>query len=284
MELSDLEVFRAVVESGGVIKAAERLHRVPSNITARIQKLEQNLKVSLFHRDRNRLHLSIEGERLLGYTHQLMALADEARRAVTGQQLSGELRLGSMESTAAVRLPPLLTDFHHKFDAISLVLSTGPTGLLIDQVLAGEIDLAFVADPVEDERLQRRPVFSETLVIVGPSGLALNDASTLLAFNAQCAYRQCAVAWLKSMKHQARVIEIASYHALLSCALAGMGIGIVPQSLLADYPYADRLQCLELPAAFRNSTTHLIWRKDRANGLVDAFVEFMSFPRAITDT
>jgi len=65
MDITDLRVFKAVVEEGGIIKAARRLHRVPSNVTTRVKQLEASLGVELFHRDRQRLHLSATGELLL---------------------------------------------------------------------------------------------------------------------------------------------------------------------------------------------------------------------------
>jgi DNA-binding transcriptional LysR family regulator len=74
--------FRAVVEAGGVTRAAERLHRVQSNITTRIRQLEEKLGTPLFIREGKRLHLSPAGQVLLDYAQRLLALADEARDAV----------------------------------------------------------------------------------------------------------------------------------------------------------------------------------------------------------
>ena len=70
MELRELSAFVAVVEEGGIIKAAHKLHRVPSNISTRIKQLETAVGIPLFHRDRQRLHLSPSGELLLGRRRQ----------------------------------------------------------------------------------------------------------------------------------------------------------------------------------------------------------------------
>jgi DNA-binding transcriptional LysR family regulator len=64
IDFTDLQVFRVVVEEGGIIKASRKLHRVPSNVTKRIKQLETSMGVTLFHRDRQRLHLSPTGELL----------------------------------------------------------------------------------------------------------------------------------------------------------------------------------------------------------------------------
>src|SRR4030081_282738 len=82
MDLSDLLIFSAVVREGGVTRAAERLHRVQSNVTTRIRQLEEDLSVALFIREGKRLHLAPAGQVLLDYAERLLALADEARGAV----------------------------------------------------------------------------------------------------------------------------------------------------------------------------------------------------------
>ena len=78
MELSDLHIFRTVVREGGIVRAARRLHRVPSNITTRIQQLEASIGVQLFTRERHRLALSQSGERLLVYADRMLLL-DQGR-------------------------------------------------------------------------------------------------------------------------------------------------------------------------------------------------------------
>ena len=84
MNFADLQVFKSVVDEGGVIRAASKLHRVPSAVTTRIKQLEASMGVKLFHRDKQRLHLSPAGELLLDYAERLIQLSEEARDVVTG--------------------------------------------------------------------------------------------------------------------------------------------------------------------------------------------------------
>ena len=125
MDLSGLRIFTAVVRAGGVTRAAERLHRVQSNVTTRIRQLEEELGVSLFIRNGKRLHLAPAGQVLLDYADRLLALADEARDAVQDSRPRGVLRLGAMESTAAIRLPGPLAEYHRRYPAVLLELRTG---------------------------------------------------------------------------------------------------------------------------------------------------------------
>lgn len=92
MDLAELRIFKAVVDEGGVVKAARKLHRVPSNVTTRVKGLEAALGTELFIRDRKRLHLSPAGALLLAYADELLRLAEEARSAVAGSTPRGVLR------------------------------------------------------------------------------------------------------------------------------------------------------------------------------------------------
>src|SRR5476649_1212436 len=100
LDLASLEIFCAVAAEHSVTKAARRLERVQSNVTTRIQQLEEELDTALFLRDGKRMTLTPEGERLLAYAEQLLSLSEEARQAMRPQQPNGRLRIGAMESTA----------------------------------------------------------------------------------------------------------------------------------------------------------------------------------------
>src|SRR4030095_17116072 len=146
MELSDLHIFRTVAREGGIVRAARRLHRVPSNITTRIHQREASLGVQLFTREHNRLALSQSGERLLDYADRMLRLSDEAISALSDSAPSGVLRLGALESTAASRLPAILATYHRAYPDVSVELMTGTNDALTAAVLDRRVDAAFVAE------------------------------------------------------------------------------------------------------------------------------------------
>ena len=159
MDLSDLRIFRAVVEAGGITAAARQLHRVQSNVTTRVRQLEENLGVELFIREGKKLHLSPAGQVLLDYADRLLTLADEARSAVQDPSPRGLFRLGAMESTAAVRLPGPLAEYHRRYPQVTLELHTGNPQQLATAILAGELDAALVAEPVADAPFEKTLAF-----------------------------------------------------------------------------------------------------------------------------
>jgi len=280
MELSDLNVFQEVVSSGGITSAALKLNRVPSNVTARIQKLEEELGTALFFREKNRLRISPSGETLLSYAQQILALSQQAVYELQQTQPKGKLSIGAMEAVAATRLTHPLVCFHNKYPEVKLHVKTAPTGTLIEQVLNGELNMALVADPPKDSRLHIEAAFDEELVMVSsldhkpikrPEDIANNIS--LLGFNHQCAYRGRLTDWVKQDGLLVNVIEISSYHTLLSCVVAGMGVGIVPRLLLADYPFSDSIQVHELSEKWSHTRTAMIWRKDSISPNIKAFCE-----------
>ena len=128
MELSDLVTFSAVARTGGVTRAAEELNTVQSNITQRVKALEAEIGTPLFERHSRGMTLTGAGRRLLPYAQRMAALSREAFLAAREDgEPKGPLAIGSMETTAAVRLPSLLAQFHRRFPAVQLSLRTAPT-------------------------------------------------------------------------------------------------------------------------------------------------------------
>ena len=100
------------------MRAAAKLNRVQSNVTTRIRQLEGHVGARLFRREGRNIRLSEEGQKLLGYADRLLRLADEAVSEMRTGKPSGVFRLGSLESTAGSRLPPLLSRYHAMFPEV----------------------------------------------------------------------------------------------------------------------------------------------------------------------
>jgi len=280
MEISDLKVFKQVAESGGITHAAKVLNRVPSNVTARIQKLESELGKSLFIREKNRLNISSAGQQLLGYTEEILNLVSKARSELEDQSPIGQLKLGAMEAVMASRLTGPLKCFHQDYPDVQLSVQSAPTGTLIHEVLEGNLDIGFVADPSKDSRLDSKPLYEENLVVVSslnhkpiksPKDLGANPS--ILGFNHLCAYRNRLTNWLAQSCNVPNIIEINSYHTLLSCAAAGMGVGMVPEALINTYPFKENLQVHSLPKKWSKTITCAIWRKDNINSAMEHFIQ-----------
>jgi DNA-binding transcriptional LysR family regulator len=276
MELSDLKIFTAVVREGGITRAAERLNRVQSNVTTRIRQLEERLETRLFDRQGKRLILTPAGRTLLDYADRLLELAGEAEAALHDDTPRGLFRLGSMESTAAVRLPAPLATFSQRHPDVVLEMRTGNPVLLANALLAGEIDAALVAEPIAEARFDAIVAFEEEPVIVTsrdhpPIGDKTGVPRTVLVFEHGCPHRRLLEQWYARRNDlPERTIEIGSYHAMLGCVMTGMGAALVPHSVISTFPEKKRLRVTRLPRGQNRLRTMLIWPKNVRSAKVEA--------------
>ncbi|MDQ0188386.1 LysR family transcriptional regulator [Alicyclobacillus cycloheptanicus] len=266
MEIRDLTIFAAVARTGSVTKAADELGYVQSNVTARIQQLESKLGTTLFHRLPRGMTLTPSGETLLRYAEQILHLCAEAQQAVQDTDTpSGALRIGAMESTAATRLPAILAKYHAAYPEVELSLHTGPTSHLMEAVLNYELEAAMVAGPVDHPLLEPLAVIEEELVLIsGANSRHLPPAHgplTVLAFREGCSYRKRLERYLDHLGIQSRkVIELGTLDGILGCVAAGLGVAMVPKTVVEHSRCA--LRTCELPDAFGQAPTLLIRRKD----------------------
>ncbi len=274
LDLDSLEIFRAVAREGGVIRAAVRLNRVQSNVTTRIKQLEERLGVALFRRQGRSLVLSAEGQGLLVHAERLLRLADEAESEVRAGPARGPFRLGSLESTAGTRLPAVLSRFHRLHPTVVIELATGTTGALVQQVMDYRLEAAFVSEPFNAPDLNARPVFDEELVLVTskdhPPVRRATDLgrSTILAFTQGCSYRKRLEDWFGAANVlPQRVLEFASYQAIIACVAAGTGCAIVPASVLQALRTGPDVRRHVLPDRVRMNRTHLVWRGEASPAL-----------------
>ena len=266
IDLESLDIFCAVVKQGGIVKASETLHRVQSNVTTRIKQLEARLGVALFRRQGRTIALTQEGEILLQFANRLLRLADETDATLRSGRPCGIFRLGSLESTAGTRLPALLSRYHRAHPDVSIELVTGTSATLVKRVVEFEIEAAFVSEPFSAPGLNARPMFDEELVLISaqdhPAIGAPGDlgACTLIAFASGCSYRKVLENWLGRAKVMpAKILEFASYQAIIACVAAGTGIAIVPRTVLANLGTSIAVRQHELPVRLRENRTHLIW-------------------------
>ncbi len=277
LDLAALQIFKTVAEEGGITRAAAKLHRVQSNVTTRVKQLEAVLGTPLFLRQSRKLVLSPEGRTLLAYADQLLRLSSEAQAVVQGGAPRGTLRLGTLESTAASRLPPILSRYHLTYPQVGLELVTGTTNALVAKVLNYEIEAAFVAEPFAAKNLDSQPAFEEQLVLIAPASFPSIKAPTdigrrtVIAFTTGCAYRRRLEDWLAGADVVPdRVMEFGSYHAIVACVAAGAGIAIVPRSVLGAIAMKSEVAAYPLPARVSKAKTLLVWRQGHRSTALDA--------------
>ncbi len=276
MDLTDLQTFMAVARGKGITIAGRELNTVPSNVTTRIKGLEEEIGMALFARHSRGMILTEAGQRLLPYAERLLALSIEAKTAARDDGIArGQLTIGSMETTAAVRLPAVLARYHRACPKVKLVLRTGPTADLVERVLTREIDGAFVAGPVEHPALEVLDAFQEELVLITHRGVhdidelrrSAADGLTALMFRLGCSYRQRLEQVLADMGLRAYArLELGTLDGILGCVAAGVGITALPRAVVEQSSLAGELCCHPLPQSVSQVTTLLVFRQDICKG------------------
>ena len=200
----------------------------------------------------------------------------------------GRFCLGAMESAAAVRLPGPLSLYHRRYPDVKLELHTGNPGRLSAALLRGELDAALVTEPIVEGPFDKVAVYEEELVIVAAAGhppIRPGKASdgkrrTMLAFEPGCPHRKRLEDWFaRRGELPERIIEMSSHHAMLGCAAAGMGISLLPLSVLETFPEKRRLSVHRLAPSENRVRIWLIWRKGARSPKIDALADILKNAR-----
>nr|WP_315595855.1 LysR substrate-binding domain-containing protein [uncultured Cupriavidus sp.] len=271
MELRHLRIFNAVAENGSFTAAAEKIHTVQSNVTMRIKELETELHQQLFVRQKTGVVLTSAGQTFLGYAQRILQLADEGRNAMMDTTTpTGHLRLGSMETTAAIRLPQVLSKYRQMCPQVQLSLVTGTTVELIKAVESHRLDGAFVGGLHQNPALVQEEIFEEELVLVSSgefqslsSLIETMPQQTVLVFRTGCFYRSTLENWF----YQAglipnQILELGTLDGILSCVSAGMGVTLLPRTVAEKYGARQEICYHQLPPEFANIKTVFIRRQD----------------------
>jgi DNA-binding transcriptional LysR family regulator len=275
-------MFEAVARLGGMNRAAAELNTVQSNVTARIRALEDELGTPLFERHSRGVTLTDAGQRLLPYAARIRHLLDDARRVVEDDGTPrGSLTIGTLETTAAMRLSPLLSAYVGKHPQVDLVLRAGTTCELVEGVLERRLEGAFVCGPVDHPDLEGEVVFREDLVVLAarsaraPDDLLRTSDLKIVVLRAGCSYRQRLEAILASRGVVGvRVLEFGTLEAILGCVAAGLGITLLPRSIVGPSRRGDALAVHELPAAEAWVETLFVRRREAfVSSALAAFLE-----------
>jgi len=276
MEMSQLEIFRALAEELHFTRAAERVHCVQSNVTTQIRALEEELGIPLFDRLAKRVILTDAGRRFLPYAEKVLSTVSDAQAAVTQDSTpAGPLCIGAPESVLNYRLPSILSRFRKLYPKVQLTFRPYFDVGLVASIESGKMDLAvWLKDVVADERLQSLRLRSEKVLFVADRAHPLASAKkvlpqdlsgqTLLLTEAGCAYRKKLDRLLSLMNiRPGNVTEFSTVEAIKECVSLGMGIALLPEIVVARELARKRLASFRWAGPNLDIATHVVWHKDK---------------------
>src|SRR5487761_1850299 len=247
MEFRQLSHFVAVAEDGSFTKAARRLNYVQSALSVSVQALERELSVRLFDRTTHRVTLTGAGRSLLPVARQTLAAAEEIRDVAAALRgvLRGTLRVGIMQSLPFADVPELLGTFHRQHPDVEIEVrpAAGGSAALVEELRQGGLDIAFIALHDLPSGLTAIPLGSEELVVVTAPDLALPGRGPVtlddlvdarfVDFPAGWGVRTTVDRAFAAAGLERNVtIEAAAVAACLQLLRAGLGIALLPPSLI----------------------------------------------------
>jgi DNA-binding transcriptional LysR family regulator len=245
MDLTYFQTFLEVVKCQSFTKAAEKLGYAQSSVTTQIQKLEQAYGVPLFERFGRGMRLTPAGEALWDIVKPMLELYAESKETI-GQQVAGNLSIGTIESLAAFYLPPFLQKWQTQYPSKQISLHSVNETTLLDKVKEGEFDIGILLDrKAQSPLLKCITIREEPLVLVAKPDHPLKDidkinlshldGQSLIVAEETCLYRTWFIRLLKQNGVDYRIsFELGSLEAIKQCVLYGLGVALMPQIAVTE--------------------------------------------------
>ncbi|MBA2602081.1 MAG: LysR family transcriptional regulator, partial [Acidobacteria bacterium] len=168
MDLRQLEILRAVAQTGSFTSAGQQLHLSQSAVSRQILLLEEELNEQLFLRLGRKIRITPAGTTLLGLSERMLEDLERTRASIldSQQSVSGTVRLVGGMTVCLYVFPPLLKAFRKDHPGVEVKLTPGATPRLIRQLRSGTADLGLLTLPIDDPNLVATPVLREELLLV----------------------------------------------------------------------------------------------------------------------
>jgi len=232
LDLDALRSFVTGIESGSFALAATRLCRSTSAVSAQLKKLEMQSGATLVMKNGRHLALTPQGEMLMGYARRMLALNDEAQRALKGELLQGEIRIGMQEDFGESLMPTILGKFRRHHPALRIVARVDRNHTLINALDEKTLDMALMWQPEAQLRegkllgqCQMEWICHPDMDI--PALLAQGEPLPLVMFDSPCLMRSRATTHLDRAGIAWRVMFVShSLSGIWAAVQAGLGITV----------------------------------------------------------
>ncbi|MFU1795225.1 LysR family transcriptional regulator [Paenibacillus azoreducens] len=251
MDIENMRAFIAVAEHGSISSAAQDLHQLQSNMTAKIKKIENEFETELFYRKPRGMELNEEGKKLYAQLKKIVLLWEETR-SMMGEE-SPMLRIGLMVSKNPPNFNHAMGTLYDKYKNLAVTIKTGNTQKIEDEIASGMIDIGFLVGKTDARPLHYKKYGTERLVLIGknidkPLDSILQSENLIIS-SSQCYYRKVFDQLLEDRRMvRTDFVEIAALDSLISMCQLGMGVSLIPESDMAalgirDYKVIDHHGC-----------------------------------------
>lgn len=250
LESQDLRIFKCVAEEKSLSKAAEVLGYVQPHISQRIKNLEEELGTKLLTRTNRGVTLTDEGEALFNYAQRILLLMEEAKAEVNPNKFRKSLIIGASQTVSATTVPFLFSSFLKEHRDIEVKIKTDRKHALQEMLSYGEIDGLFLSGTYNEAQFERVYRYAEKMVLILPTDEDIEEKAPptlLLNSDVNCIYRNRLLAFSKEYHtHKANMMEFDSLEAILQGVRDGLGMSVVPASVVNSRGDMKRIEYQEL--------------------------------------
>ncbi len=236
LESQDLRIFKCVAEEKSLSKAAEVLGYVQPHISQRIKKLEEELGTKLLTRTNRGVTLTHEGEALFNYAQRILLLMEEAKAEVNPNKFRKSLIIGASQTVSAIKIPSLFSSFLKEHQNIEVKIKTDRKQVLQEMLSYGEIDGLFLSGTYNEAQFETVYHYAEKMVLISPLYEAREEKdqpALLINSDVKCIYRNRLLEFSKEHHiHKANIMEFDSLEAILQGVRDGLGMSVVPASVV----------------------------------------------------
>jgi DNA-binding transcriptional LysR family regulator len=254
-----LRSFVAIVESGSMLSAADKVFVTQSALSLQIKRLEELVQQSLFTRDGRRLTLTRPGQLLLDYARRVLSLHDEAVVAITTGSFSGPIRIGMVQDFADTLLSGLLARFAELHPNAEIYARVAGTAELQTQLERNQLDilLGFAASD-EPTAIRIAP-----MSWYGDPAITAQPILPLAVLEKPCRFREAAIASLEAAGRPYRLaLESPNLSALRAAVQAGLAVTCrthlfvrdADLSVIDDLPPLPNIACIITQAPHSDPT------------------------------
>lgn len=275
MELHQLRYFTAVADAGSFTRAAERCFVSQPSLSQQIIKLEEELGRPLLERLGRTVKLTDAGRSLYERAVRILAAIEEAKQSARSSDdwMAGQASIGAILTVAPYLLPDFVQRFLADYPQAQLVVREGFTNELVKDCLAGDLDVALAALPIDDNRLRVEPLFSEELLLAAPPNhpvlakkrITITDLSELpfvLLDEIHCLGDQIVSFCRQNNCLPVVTCKTAQLLTVQEMVALGQGTSLVPE-LAAARDASGRLAYRSLGTEAPRRTIVMMWRRDR---------------------
>jgi LysR family transcriptional regulator, hydrogen peroxide-inducible genes activator len=282
MEMHQLRYFAAVAHANSFSRAAKACFVSQPSLSQQIAKLESELGQRLLDRLGRRVQLTDAGRQLLESAQAILATVEDAKRRIkdAGNLAGCRLTVGAIPTIAPYLLPAVLRQLEKRHPGVEMTVHEDVTRNLIGAVVAGELDLAIMALPIEDEHLELETLRTEPLLLALPRGhrlsrkkqVTMDDLRAerfLLLGEMHCLGNQV-LSYCRAHECQPRIAcRSAQIATMLALIEQGLGITLLPE-MATRGPASKGVVFRRLAESSPSRTVTVIWRKHRYHSMAAA--------------